>query len=89
MRIQLASTVSPKIKFDGELRISARVSIISNIIEKTEKFAQLTLPSPTLSGIAALIKRRIQTYLNFGYLTTLIKIIQHSQVYLCLTNIVF
>ena len=47
MRIQLASTVSPKIKFDGELCISARVSIISNIIEKKKKLAQLTPPSPT------------------------------------------
>ena len=46
MRIQLTSTVSPKIKFDGELCISARVSIISNIIEKNQKLAQLTPPSP-------------------------------------------
>ena len=47
MRIQLASTVSPNIKFDGELRILARVSIISNIIEKNKKLAQLTPPYPT------------------------------------------
>ena len=42
MKIQLASTVSPNIKFDGELRISARVSIISNIIEKNNNWLNLS-----------------------------------------------